>query len=98
MLPQWHPPSKRMPSLLRAAPGPRHLPQQLRGVAARGPPCLGDSGGPALWTDPSTGVEYVVGICSSGDAAWVSFSNYFRVDTPWALQFIADAISSVEAD
>ncbi len=66
---------------------------QARGY---GGACLGDSGGPALWTDPSTGVEYVVGICSSGDAAWVGFSNYFRVDTPWALQFIQDAIDSLE--
>ena len=41
---------------------------QARGY---GGACLGDSGSPALWTDPSTGVEYVVGICSSGDAAWV---------------------------
>ncbi len=56
---------------------------------------LGDSGGPGLWTDPSTGVEYVVGICSGGDMAGVSFSSYFRVDTPWALQFIQDAIDSL---
>ncbi len=56
---------------------------------------LGDSGGPALWTDPSTGREYVVGICSGGDMAGVNFSNYFRVDTPWALQFIADAIAGL---
>jgi len=68
---------------------------QARGY---GGACQGDSGGPALWTDPSTGVEYLVGICSSGDAAWVGFSNYFRVDTPWALQFIQDAIDSVEAE
>jgi hypothetical protein len=66
---------------------------QARGY---GGACLGDSGGPALWTDPNTGVEYLVGICSSGDAAWVGFSNYFRVDTPWALQFIQDAIASLE--
>ena len=65
---------------------------------AYGGACMGDSGGPALWTDPSTGVQYVVGTCSGGDPEWVSFTNYFRVDTPWALQFIADAISSVEAD
>ncbi len=60
--------------------------------------CLGDSGGPALWTDPSTGVEYVVGIASGGDAAWIGFGSFFRVDTPWALQFIQDAIASVEAE
>jgi hypothetical protein len=68
---------------------------QARGY---GGACLGDSGGPALWTDPSTGVEYVVGICSGGDAAWVGFTNYFRVDTEWSLQFIRDAIASVEAE
>ena len=49
-------------------------------------------------TPGAPGVEYVVGICSSGDAAWVGFSNYFRVDTPWALQFIQDAIASLEAE
>jgi hypothetical protein len=59
--------------------------------------CLGDSGGPALWTDPGTGVEYVVGICSGGDSAWVGFSSYFRVDTPWALQFIQEAIDGLDA-
>ena len=57
---------------------------------------LGDSGGPALWTDHSTGVEYVVGICSGGPLVGVGFGNYFRVDRPWALQFIQDAIASVE--
>jgi hypothetical protein len=59
---------------------------------------VGDSGGPALWADPSTGVEYVVGICSCGDSAWVGFSNYFRVDTPWVLEFIQEAIASLEAE
>ena len=66
---------------------------QERGYGGGG---LGDSGGPALWTDPSTGVEYVVGVGSGGDAQWVSFGNFFRVDTPFALQFIQDAIASVE--
>jgi hypothetical protein len=65
---------------------------QARGY---GGACLGDSGGPALWTDASTGVEYVVGICSGGDSSWIGFSSYFRVDTPWALQFIQDAIDSL---
>jgi hypothetical protein len=59
---------------------------------------VGDSGGPALWTDASTGEEYVVGICSSGDAEMVAMSTYFRVDTEWSLQFIQDAIASVEAE
>ena len=68
---------------------------QARGY---GGTCLGDSGGPALWADPSTGVEYVVGICSGGPLVGVGFGNYFRVDTPWALQFIQDAIASVEAE
>ena len=66
---------------------------QVHGYGGGG---LGDSGGPALWTDPSTGVEYVVGICSGGDMAWVNVGNFFRVDTPFALQFIQDAIASVE--
>jgi hypothetical protein len=68
---------------------------QARGYGGAG---LGDSGGPVLWTDPETGVEYVVGVCSGGSAGWIGFSTYFRLDTPWALQFIQDAIDSVDAN
>ena len=56
---------------------------------------MGDSGGPALWTDPETGVEYVVGVGSGGDVRGMGFGSYFRVDTPWALQFIQDVIAGL---
>jgi len=71
----------------------RLLQNQARGY---GGGALGDSGGPPLWTDPETGVEYVVGISSGGDIRGIGFGSYFRVDTPWALQFIQDAIDSLE--
>ena len=40
--------------------------------------CEGDSGGPALYSDP--GAERVVGVASSGDATCSSFAKYTRVD------------------
>jgi hypothetical protein len=54
----------------------------------------GDSGGPILWTDPSTGQETLVATSSRGNE---SFGNKFRVDTAVALSFLNDVIAKVEA-
>jgi hypothetical protein len=54
----------------------------------------GDSGGPTLWTDPSTGQETLVAITSRGNQ---SFGNKYRVDTQEALSFLNDVIAKVEA-
>jgi secreted trypsin-like serine protease len=58
--------------------------------------CYGDSGGPAFWTDPETGVDTLVGITSWGDAQCVASGFNYRVDIPETLSFVADVIADVE--
>jgi secreted trypsin-like serine protease len=58
--------------------------------------CYGDSGGPAFWTDPDTGIETLVGITSWGDASCVSSAFNYRVDIPETLDFIADVIAGLD--
>lgn len=56
----------------------------------------GDSGGPALWTDPATGEEILVAITAWGGSP-VGNSFYYRVDTARSLQFIQDGIDAFKA-
>lgn len=53
-------------------------------------PCTGDSGGPALLT--IDGVETLIGVTSSGDAACESFATETRVDA-----YLSFVLASVEA-
>lgn len=52
--------------------------------------CIGDSGGPRLYSDGT--VEYVVGVESWGDAVCRALDIGYRVDTASAQAFIASAI------
>jgi hypothetical protein len=54
--------------------------------------CIGDSGGPKLYSDGST--EYVVAVESWGDAVCRALDIGYRVDTASAQAFIAAAISA----
>jgi hypothetical protein len=58
--------------------------------------CYGDSGGPAFWTDPETGVETLVGITSWGDAPCVASAFNYRVDIPATLDFIDEVIAGLD--
>jgi secreted trypsin-like serine protease len=58
--------------------------------------CYGDSGGPAFWTDPETGIETLVGVTSWGDAPCVSSAFNYRVDIPDTLEFIDSVIAGLE--
>jgi hypothetical protein len=60
--------------------------------------CYGDSGGPAFWTDPLTGVETLVGITSWGDAVCVASAFNYRVDIPETLDFLADMTTMAEGE
>ena len=56
----------------------------------------GDSGGPALWTDPVTGEEVLVAITTWGGSP-VANSFYYRIDTAESLKFIQDVTGSLRA-
>jgi secreted trypsin-like serine protease len=58
--------------------------------------CYGDSGGPAFWTDPETGVETLVGVTSWGDAQCVASAFNYRVDIPATLDFIDEVIADLQ--
>lgn len=58
--------------------------------------CYGDSGGPAFYTDPDTGIETLVGITSWGDVPCVASAFNYRVDIPETLDFIADVIARLD--
>lgn len=58
--------------------------------------CFGDSGGPAFWEDPDTGVETLVGITSWGDAVCVATGFNYRVDIADTLDFICTHIDCQE--
>jgi hypothetical protein len=58
--------------------------------------CYGDSGGPAFWTDPETGVETLVGITSWGDVPCVASAFNYRVDIPATLDFIEQVIADLD--
>jgi hypothetical protein len=58
--------------------------------------CYGDSGGPALWTEPD-GSQIVVGVTSWGDIPCVASSFNYRIDTADSLDFIQDVIDSLES-
>lgn len=58
--------------------------------------CYGDSGGPAFWEDPDTGVETLVGITSWGDMPCVSSGFNYRVDIPDTLDFIDEVIAGLD--
>jgi hypothetical protein len=58
--------------------------------------CYGDSGGPAFWTDPETGIETLVGVTSWGDTSCVASAFNYRVDIPDTLGFIDDVIASLD--
>jgi secreted trypsin-like serine protease len=58
--------------------------------------CSGDSGGPAFWTDPDTGVETLVGITSWGDPNCISTGFNYRVDIPDTLDFINEVIDGLQ--
>jgi len=55
--------------------------------------CYGDSGGPAFWKDPETGIETLVGITSWGDVPCVASAFNYRVDIPETLGFIDEVIA-----
>jgi hypothetical protein len=55
----------------------------------------GDSGGPALWIDPATGVETFVAVTSRGTLA--SLDSKTRVDIPEVQDFLQDIIARVDA-
>ena len=57
--------------------------------------CYGDSGGPAFWVDPDTGVETLVGVTSWGDVPCVSSAFNYRVDIPDTLNFIDAVIAGL---
>ena len=57
--------------------------------------CLGDSGGPAFWTQPD-GSEILVGITSWGDDPCVATGFNYRIDTADALAFINAIIADLE--
>ena len=52
--------------------------------------CFGDSGGPAFWTDASTGARTLVGVTSWGDMKCVGTGVYARTDLKRVLDFIND--------
>ena len=57
---------------------------------------LGDSGGPAFWTNPETGAEVLVGITSwSGSLGSMGSTFEYRVDTAESLQFIQGVIDGL---
>ena len=65
-------------------------------AAGDGGTCYGDSGGPAFWTDPDTGIEILVGITSWGDIPCVASGFNYRVDIPDTLDFITELILSLD--
>jgi secreted trypsin-like serine protease len=58
--------------------------------------CYGDSGGPAFYTDPDTGIETLVGVTSWGDVPCLANAFNYRVDIPDTLDFIADVIAGLD--
>lgn len=54
--------------------------------------CLGDSGGPVLFTSGT--VQYIVSLVSSGDTFCRSLDKSYRVDTAESLSFIQAAIEA----
>jgi hypothetical protein len=58
--------------------------------------CYGDSGGPAFWTNPDTGVETLVGITSWGDVPCVASAFNYRVDIAATLGFIESVIGGLD--
>jgi hypothetical protein len=58
--------------------------------------CYGDSGGPAFWTDPDTGIEILVGVTSWGDASCVASAFNYRVDIADTLSFIDEVIADLD--
>jgi len=64
-------------------------------AAGYGGTALGDSGGPAFWTDPLTEEEVLVGITAWGGSL-IGNGFYYRIDTEESLQFIQDVIDSLE--
>jgi hypothetical protein len=66
-------------------------------ATGNGGTALGDSGGPAFWTDPDTGDDVLVSISCWG-GSWVSNEFYWRIDTVESLQFIQNVIDSVEEE
>ena len=57
--------------------------------------CIGDSGGPAFWTEPD-GTEILVGTTSWGDGVCVARCFRYRVDTPDTLDFIQEVIEGLD--
>ena len=52
------------------------------------PLCVGDSGGPALYTDTESGTTYQVGIVSWGDACGASPGVFTNLESPIIMNFI----------
>jgi secreted trypsin-like serine protease len=59
---------------------------------------FGDSGGPSFWTDPDTGISFVIGITSWGDGTTLSTGFRYRTDIPETLEFLDFVVEAVEAN
>jgi len=64
-------------------------------AAGYGGTSTGDSGGSVFWTNPATGQEVLVSITSWGGSI-IGNGWYYRIDTVKSLNFIQDAIDSLE--
>ena len=80
---------------LNVLPGWLHLLQNM--ATGNGGTALGDSGGPAFWTDPDTGDDVLVSISCWG-GSWVSNEFYWRIVTSESLSFIQSVIDSLAAE
>jgi secreted trypsin-like serine protease len=58
--------------------------------------CLGDSGGPAFYTDDSAGIEFLVGITSWGDPKCIATGFNYRTDITETLGFIEDVLEDLD--